>query len=70
MRLERRFSEIENFVQKASGSPTTPSIGNRAFQSPLLSAEFMINAEIEKRRWSTIGVDEWIQAGRWWLLKV
>lgn len=35
-----------------------------------MSAALMKNAEIGNRRWSSIGVDEWIQAGRWWLLKV
>lgn len=32
------------------------------------SAECMKGAEIA-HRWLTIGVDEWIRAGRWWLLK-
>lgn len=34
-----------------------------------LSATFMKNAEVG-RGWSAIGLDEWIAAGTWWLLKV
>jgi hypothetical protein len=34
-----------------------------------LSATLMKNAEIVQP-WGTIGVDRWIQAGKWWLLKV
>lgn len=66
MRLERRFSQIGEFIQKAEGSPVITG----AFTTPLLSAKLMMNAEIGRRKWSAIGVDEWIQAGRWWLLKV
>lgn len=35
-----------------------------------LNAALMKTAEIGQRKWSSIGVDEWIQAGRWWLMKV
>lgn len=35
-----------------------------------LNAELMKEAEVGQRKWSAIGVDEWIQAGRWWLMKV
>lgn len=69
MRLERRFSQIGEFIQKAEGTPIISGISG-AFKTPLLSAELMKNAEVGLRRWSAIGVDEWIQAGRWWLLKV
>lgn len=69
MRLERRFSQIGEFIKKAEGSPAVSGVSG-AFKTPLLSAELMKNAEIGHRRWSSIGVDEWIQAGRWWLLKV
>lgn len=69
MRLERRFSQIGEFIQKAEGTPIISGISG-AFKTPLLSAELMKKAEVGRRRWSAIGVDEWIQAGRWWLLKV
>ncbi|KAL0634113.1 hypothetical protein Q9L58_006992 [Maublancomyces gigas] len=74
--LERRFSQIGDFIQKieARGSEQSPTIstirvGDQAFKAPILSAALMIQAEVGQRRWSSIGVDEWIQAGRWWLLK-
>lgn len=77
VRLERRFSQIETFIQKADSQPTSESedptiscISDQAFKSPVLSAALMNNAEIGRRRWPSIGIDEWIQAGRWWLLKV
>jgi len=35
----------------------------------LLSATLLRNAEVIQP-WNTIGIDQWIQAGRWWLLKV
>ncbi|KAI5840126.1 hypothetical protein DFP73DRAFT_197664 [Morchella snyderi] len=73
-RLERRFCRIDELVQKfeSQGSPENPSISainHKALKKTLLSAKLMENAEVGKRRWSAIGVDEWIQAGRWWLLK-
>ncbi len=33
-----------------------------------LSAAFMKSAEVTQP-WSTIGVDQWIESGRWWLLR-
>ncbi|RPB07542.1 hypothetical protein P167DRAFT_495646 [Morchella conica CCBAS932] len=73
-KLERRFSRIDELVQKfeSQGSPEAPSISavnDKALKKTLLSMKLMENAEVGKRRWSAIGVDEWIQAGRWWLLK-
>lgn len=75
MRLERRLTDINKLFHKldAQSSPESPSIsmtGNAGFGTPLLNAALMRNAESGKRRWASIGVDEWIQAGRWWLLKV
>jgi hypothetical protein len=34
-----------------------------------LTTALMKNAEV-LQPWNTIGADQWIQAGRWWLLKV
>lgn len=69
MRLETSFSQIGDLIHKAEGSPMISCIGG-GFKIPLLSAELMKYAEVGQRRWSSIGVDEWIQAGKWWLLKV
>ncbi|KAK7594722.1 hypothetical protein V3481_005723 [Fusarium oxysporum f. sp. vasinfectum] len=35
-----------------------------------LSAAFLRSAEIGNRPWASIGIDDWLQAGKWWLLKV
>jgi len=35
-----------------------------------LSAAFLRHAEIGNRPWASIGIDDWLQAGKWWLLKV
>ncbi|KAF5557186.1 hypothetical protein FPHYL_7775 [Fusarium phyllophilum] len=34
-----------------------------------LSAAFLRSAETDNRPWASIGIDEWLQAGKWWLLK-
>ncbi|EXK43261.1 hypothetical protein FOMG_05894 [Fusarium oxysporum f. sp. melonis 26406] len=34
-----------------------------------LSAAFLRSAEIGNRPWASIGIDDWLQAGKWWLLK-
>lgn len=57
-------------VQNSPEAPAISKVGNSEFGTPLLNAALMKNAEIGQRRWAAIGVDEWIQAGRWWLLKV
>ncbi|KAF5603515.1 hypothetical protein FPCIR_1256 [Fusarium pseudocircinatum] len=35
-----------------------------------LSAAFLRNAEMSNRPWASIAIDDWLQAGKWWLLKV
>lgn len=35
-----------------------------------LSAAFLRSAETGNRPWASIGIDDWLQAGKWWLLKV
>lgn len=58
-RLERKLGEIEALVNSVGGEVKT---GN--------DQEGLSAAEIGNRKWSAIGVDEWIQAGKWWLMKV
>lgn len=79
MKLERRFSEIGDLIQKlgtgtgVSSDQPTLSIANSKTSKILIlqfNAALMRNAEVGQRRWSSIGVDEWIQAGRWLLMKV
>lgn len=71
MRLERKLTDIGNYLQKmGQNSAGTPILSTQTFGTPFLTKALMKNAEIGQRRWASIGVDEWIQAGRWWLLKV
>ncbi|EGU75518.1 hypothetical protein FOXB_13967 [Fusarium oxysporum f. sp. conglutinans Fo5176] len=35
-----------------------------------LSAAFLRSAETDNRPWASIAIDDWLQAGKWWLLKV
>ncbi|KAF5990086.1 hypothetical protein FBULB1_282 [Fusarium bulbicola] len=34
-----------------------------------LSAAFLRSAETGNRPWASIGIDDWLRAGKWWLLK-
>lgn len=72
VRLERRFSEIGAMIERfgTDNSQGPPTISATGGGMALISSMFMRNAEIGQRRWGSIGVDEWIQAGKWWLMKV
>lgn len=79
MKLERRFSEIGDLIQNlgngagtSSEQPTISAVDAKSSKIAILqlNAALMKTAEIGQRKWSSIGVDEWIQAGRWWLMKV
>lgn len=50
-----------------STNPSVSAIDDELFKTSL-SAAFMKNAEVSQP-WSTIGVDQWIESGRWWLLR-
>lgn len=56
----------------SSGHPTLTVVDAKTSKILILqlNAALMKNAEAGQRKWSSIGVDEWIQAGRWWLMKV
>ena len=47
--------------------PSVSAIDDELFKTSL-SAALMKNAEATQP-WSTIGVDQWIESGRWWLLR-
>ncbi|KAF4539561.1 uncharacterized protein LTHEOB_9950 [Lasiodiplodia theobromae] len=76
-RIENRQKKTENALQniKAALSGTT-SLGH----TPLLSGfkgtdqhfmtrKLMKQAEINDRAWTSIGIRDWLQTGKWWLLK-
>jgi len=75
-KIERRLSDIKSFIRKAEDHgtmTTTPRVsssitGDEIFDLKL-SKTLMKSAEVSGR-WAAIGIDQWIQAGRWWLLRV
>jgi hypothetical protein len=74
-KLERRFSQIEVLIGEVGKNtsadyPEISAIPNTTSKLSLLSAGLMGAAEDGRRKWSAIGVDEWIEAGKWWLIKV
>ena len=74
-RLERRFSQIEALIGQggadtSAGPPRISTVTRGLSNLSLLSDGLMKYAEEGGRRWSAIGVDEWIEAGKWWLMKV
>ena len=70
--LENDVREIKSHItgQQITETPLIPSISSLDDDSDTLtlSASLMQNAEI-LQPWSTIGVDQWIESGRWWLLR-
>ena len=69
-RIERLNDRMLNSIGNIQGmiyNPKLSGITEKSYQT-LLSKAFMKEAEVS-RRWVAIGFDEWIQAGRWWLLK-
>ena len=59
------------FAAKAQQDNAVLSISaiDNDLEQASLSAAFMKNAEVSQS-WRTISLDLWIEAGRWWLLKV
>ena len=73
-KLERRFSQIESLIERGgAGLSSDPPLISTIWglsNMRLLSVELMNHAEEGGRKWSAIGVDDWIEAGKWWLMKV
>jgi hypothetical protein len=61
-------ASVRNQSNQSSIPPIVSVVGDEVFKVSL-SAAFMKHAE-SSQPWSSIGVDLWIRAGRWWLLKV
>jgi hypothetical protein len=59
----------ENLDNQSSTAPLVSVAGDDEIFKISLSAALMENAEV-LQTWNTIGADQWIQAGKWWLLKV
>ena len=74
-KLERELGEIKVLIERGgSGSsidpPLVSGVTGGLRDMSLLSAGLMNQAEQGGRKWSAIGVDDWIEAGKWWLMKV
>ncbi|RPA79535.1 hypothetical protein BJ508DRAFT_211068 [Ascobolus immersus RN42] len=59
-RTERALPMVSDMIGGAEG---------QSIDWMFLTRKFARNAE-EKRNWASIGVSEWINAGRWWLMQV
>jgi len=71
-KLLRCVGEIKAFIFGASQRANAPLIDgpfDQQFQYELTRG-MMAKAEVNGRAWSSIGIDDWIQAGKWWLMKV
>jgi hypothetical protein len=75
--LQVDIREIKDFIRASSRSQSNQlstlsfvsvADDDEIFQTSLRIA-LMENAEV-LQPWDTIGADQWIQAGKWWLLKV
>ena len=68
--LQIDVSDIKSYIlgNKTAPIPSLSVVEDEVFKASL-NAALMKNAEISQP-WSTIGVDVWIEAGRWWLLRV
>lgn len=69
-----RYQAIEAPTEHASETtdltsmnPSVSAVDDELFKTSL-SIAFMKSAEVTQP-WSTIGVDQWIESGRWWLLR-
>ena len=73
-RLERRFSQIEVLIEQGEAvstiDPPVSASTEELSKMSLLRDGLMKYAEGWGREWSTIGVDDWIEVGKWWLMKV
>ncbi|KAG6997470.1 hypothetical protein G7Y79_00040g076350 [Physcia stellaris] len=72
--LTRDIAAIKSFISghQVENSPSVKSpalsvVDGDEVSGEHLNAAFMKNAEIDQP-WSTIGIDRWVEAGRWWLM--
>ena len=65
--MEAPSEHAIGMTDEKSLNPSVSAIDDELFKTSL-SAAFMKSAEVTQP-WSTIGVDQWIESGRWWLLR-
>lgn len=74
-RIENMQKKTENALQdiKAAISgttSTTPLLSGVSGADPhILTRKLLENAEVDGRLWTSIGIRDWLQTGKWWLLK-
>ncbi|KAF8247938.1 hypothetical protein K440DRAFT_284300 [Wilcoxina mikolae CBS 423.85] len=75
-KIETRVNEIKDYLRRSeTGSLLLPSVsghpglGDDEVFKETFSAAIKKKAQISQP-WASIGLREWIEAGRWWLLKV
>jgi hypothetical protein len=59
---------IQDMLGDSARPPVVSTFEEKIFQITL-SQEFLKEAE-RNRSWLATGLDDWIRAGRWWLMKV
>ncbi|KAH7207543.1 hypothetical protein BKA60DRAFT_624307 [Fusarium oxysporum] len=67
-----KLEELRNVMISERSSRESPLL-NAPLDTEVraeLSAAFLRSAETGNRPWATIGIDDWLQAGKWWLLKI
>ena len=64
---EAPYKSASEIADEKFSTPTLSVVEDELFKASL-SAAFMKSAEATQP-WSTIGVDQWIESGRWWLLR-
>lgn len=69
---DMKLEELRNLVIGDQHSRESPVLKGPLDEELLaeLSAAFLKSAETGNRPWASIGIDDWLQAGRWWLVKV
>ncbi|KAA8911289.1 ankyrin repeat-containing domain protein [Sphaerosporella brunnea] len=69
-KIDDGVNEIKGFLQRRDSLPTLSNNlpGDTGLIRISMSQRFMKVAEVSQS-WSAIGIEDWIHAGRWWLLK-
>lgn len=77
-RLEKEEKRTQKLIEDVHRAVYgTPNIEIQVTTAPFLNTKsveelteaFLVNAQSGTRPWASIGVDSWLQAGRWWLIK-
>ncbi|KAF5724525.1 oxidoreductase like [Fusarium mundagurra] len=69
--LRAKLDELRSLMMSHRISPEGPLLNAPLGEEDRaeLSAAFLRSAETGNRPWASIGIDDWLQAGKWWLLK-